>query len=411
MQPDMLLPESSTLDNGIPIHLLNAGTQDVTRLDFIFDAGVWKESKSLQAALANAMLQEGSQNYSGAQIAEIFDFRGAYIQFVVDQHFAIISIISLNKHLPYLIPVIEDLIKHSAFPQREFETLVNRRKQRFLLENEKVKVLCQKKFSEALFGNSHPYSQTVQAADFDKIIRDDLADFYSQYYHSGNCRIMAAGRLEGKLHELLNSHFGGPDWFGEKKNDQRFKLAPSSEKTQRVTKKDAIQSAIRIGCLAIKMDHPDYHGMQVLNSILGGFFSSRLMTNIREEKGYTYGIGSSLVSFREAGYLVIATETDQAYMQDTIKEVFKELARLRNELIPAEELSRVRRYLLGEFIRDFDGPFAQAQAFRAVNDFGLDHSFYHRYYETVNSIDAIQLQALAQRYLQEDDFYTIIAGQ
>ncbi|HKJ44177.1 MAG TPA: pitrilysin family protein [Sunxiuqinia sp.] len=410
MQPDMLLPEDNTLDNGIPLHLLQAGTQEVTRLDFIFEAGLWEESKPLQAAFANAMLQEGSENYSGAQIAEVFDFRGAYIQFAADQHFGLISMISLNKHLPHLMPVVEDLIKRTIFQQHEFETLVNRRRQRFLLENEKVKVLCQKKFSEVLFGKDHPYAQTVKAADFDAINKEDLLDFYKKFYHAGNCRILAAGKLDAGLKQLLNQYFGGNDWEGEKVANQSFKLETSTEKIHRVTKKEVIQSAIRIGRLGIPKGHPDYHGLEVLNSILGGFFSSRLMTNIREEKGYTYGIGSSLISFRDAGYFVIATETANSYVEDTISEVFKELARLRDELIPEVELERVRKYLLGEFIRDFDGPFAQAQAFRGVNDFGLDHAFYQDYYETVSRIDAVRLQQLAQKYLQEEEFFTVVVG-
>lgn len=410
MQPEMLLPENTKLDNGIPLHLLQAGTQEVTRLDFIFEAGVWYESKPLQAALTNAMLQEGSRRYSAVQIAEIFDFRGAYIQFVVDQHFATISLISLNKHLSHLLPVVEDLIKSSVFPKQEFETLVSRRKQRFLLELEKVKVLCQKKLSEVLFGANHPYAQMTKASDFDAITKDDLVQFYQQYYRSGNCRILAAGRLEDNLTEMLNAHFGGSDWSGNKPVEKRVDQISSAEKIHRVVKKDAIQSAIRIGRLGVQKDHSDYLGLQVLNTILGGFFSSRLMTNIREEKGYTYGIGSTLISFRDAGYWVISTETDKSYVDQTIQEVFKEMARLRDELIPENELDRVRRYLLGEFIRDFDGPFAQAQAFRAVSDFGLDHSYYQKYYDVVHSIDAVQLQGLAQKYLKEEDFYTVVAG-
>lgn len=410
VQPDILLPEDTKLDNGVPLYLLKAGTQDVTRLDFIFEAGQWEESKPLQAAFANAMLQEGSENYSAAQIAEVFDFRGAYIQFAADQHFGVVSMISLNKHLPHLMPIVEDLVKHSVFPQHEFETMASRRRQRFLLENEKVKVICQKKFSEVLFGHEHPYAQTVVATDFDTITKDDLVDFYSNYYHSGNCRVLAAGKMDDDLQELLNQYFGGLDWGGEKLVERTFRKAPSSEKFHKITKKDAVQSAIRIGRSGIRKDHPDYHGLQVLNSILGGFFSSRLMTNIREEKGYTYGIGSSLISFRDAGYFVIATETDPKYVENTIKEVFKELANLREKLIPEDELERVRKYLLGEFIRDFDGPFAQAQAFRGVNDYGLDHSFYQEYFNTVSSVNSSQLQSLAQKYFQEEDFYTVIVG-
>jgi predicted Zn-dependent peptidase len=409
-KPVILVPEAIQLDNGLPVHILNAGTQEVTRLDFIFDAGLWHESNPLQSALSNAMMQEGSERYSGAQIAENMDFRGAYIQFVVDHHFGTISLISLNKHLPHLLPVVEDLLKHSSFEEHEFETLINRRKQRFLLENKKVKVLCQKKFSEVLFGNHHPYSQKVRKEDFNAIRRDDLYDFYTKFYRSGNCRMLATGNTDAQLAEMLNQHFGGDDWQGEKMVLPEFTIQSADKKMHQVKKKDAIQSAIRIGRLMVKKDHSDFHGLQVLNTILGGYFSSRLMANIREEKGYTYGIGSSILSLNEAGYLVIATETDQAYANDTITEVFAELKRLRNEPVSEQELKRVRQYLLGEFIRDFDGPFAQAQSFRSVADFGLDHHFHEQYYQTLMSITPEKLLNLARQYFIESEFYIVVAG-
>ena len=409
-RPIIISPKEIKLNNGIPVHILNAGTQEVTRLDFIFNAGLWYEKRPLQAALTNAMLQEGSQNYSGAQIAEIIDFRGAYIQFVVDHHQGVISLISLNKHLPHLLPVVEDLIKRSLLDENEFETMISRRKQRFLLENEKVKVLTQKKFSTVLFGVDHPYSQTVTFDDFNSITRNDLDEFYQRFYGARNCQLMVVGNTDAGLPELLNKYFGGNDWLGEQAPELQFTTHSSTEKIHRVTKKDAIQAAIRIGRMAVKKDHPDYLGLQVLNTILGGYFSSRLMNNIREEKGYTYGIGSSIMSLKEAGYWVISTETDQSYVDATIKEVFAELKRLREELIPETELNRVRQYLLGEFIRDFDGPFAQAQSFRAIADFGLDQQFYEAYYQTLRHVTPTQLHNLAQKYLDEKDFYTVVAG-
>ncbi|WP_299576552.1 pitrilysin family protein [uncultured Sunxiuqinia sp.] len=409
-KPDMLVPDTNRLSNGLPVHILNAGTQEVTRLDFCFDAGLWYENKPLQAALSNAMLQEGSLNYSGAQLAEIMDFHGAYIQFAVDHHQGVISLISLNKHLPKLLPVVEDLVKHSLMEAHEVETMIRRRKQRFLLENEKVKVLCQKKFSSVLFGDEHPYAQTVQLKDFEAITRGDLLGFYACHYRSENCRILASGKTDPNLIDLLDKHFGDNDWQGLALDSRRFFVQPSSQKEQRVVKQEAIQSAIRIGRLLVKKDHPDYLGLQVLNTLLGGYFSSRLMANIREEKGYTYGIGSSVVGLKEAGYWVIATETDQSYEEATIREVFLEMKKLREELVSEAELYRVRQYLLGEFVRDFDGPFAQAQSFQAVADFGLDHRFYEQYYQTLLTIQPADLQALAQKYLQQEDFYTVVAG-
>ncbi|MGV8095320.1 MAG: M16 family metallopeptidase [Mangrovibacterium sp.] len=410
-KPILTPPQKIFLHNGLPVYQLFSGTQDVCKIDFIFEAGAWQQEVQLQAGLANAMLQEGSENFSAAGIAEKFDFYGAYLQLSADQHFGTISIIALTKHLPRLMPVAEDLIKRSVFPEKEFETLVNRRKQRFLLENEKVRVLSQKRLSEALFGEGHPYAQTVRPEDFDTLQCSGLIWFYRSFYHSNNCEILVSGRFDESLTELLNNHFGGNDWGYRTPVSPVPNVNPLSEKKLTVPKPGAIQSAIKVGKILVKKSHPDYLPLQILITILGGYFSSRLMTNIREEKGYTYGIGSHLFSLREAGYLVIATEVDKIYEQATLDEIFLELKRLRNELIGADELKRVQQYLLGEFLRDLDGPFALAQTFLNVHEFGLDYDFYEKYYQTVLTISPEQLKHLAEIYFQEDSFYTVVAGR
>ena len=410
-KPLLTQPVKILLNNGLPVYQLLSGTQDVCKIDFIFEAGTWQQQFQLQAGLTNAMLQEGSENYTAGAIAEKFDFYGAYLQLSADQHYGAVSLITLTKHLPRLMPVVEDLIKRSVFPEKEFETLMNCRKQRFMLENEKVNVLSQKKFSEVLFGEGHPYAQTVKEEDFDRLRRGSLIDFYRSYYHANNCEILVSGRFDNGLTELLNQYFGWND-RGNKTPFQTVQNAlPSSEKRFQVLKPEAIQSAIRVGKILVKKDHPDYLPLQVLITILGGYFSSRLMTNIREEKGYTYGIDAHLFSFREAGFLVVSTEVDKSYEQATLDEIFLELKKLRTELIGSDELERVQQYLLGEFLRDLDGPLALAQTFLNVHEYGLDYDFYEKYYQTIMNLSAVHFKALAEKYFQEDSFYTVVAGR
>lgn len=404
-------PLHAQLNNGIPVYLLESGEEEVTKLELIFDAGNCHEERPLQAAFANSMLQEGTTGLHSEKIAEVFDFHGAYLQLFVDNHFGILSIISLNKHLPKILAVVEEMIKYSSFPEQEFQSLIQRRKQRFLLENEKVKVKCQKRFSQVLFGADHPYSQTIVEGDFDEVKKESLSEFYQKYYRSNNCRILAAGKLRADIQELLDQHFGQNDWSGGYELKSRVKITSSIEHSHFIKKEDAIQSAIRVGKLMVGKDHPDYAGLLVVSTILGGYFSSRLMTNIREDKGYTYGIGSSTPTLREAAYFIIATETDKQYEVATLQEIFKEIELLRTTPVGTEELERVRQYLLGEFIRDFDGPFARSAAFRNVNDFGMDYSFYENYYQNLLNITPNRIQELAHSYFQRESFYAVVAGR
>ncbi len=410
-KPKFVQSSKNTLDNGLPVYSVIAGKQEVCKIDFAFNAGLWYQQKPLLAILSNAMLQEGSEKYSAKQIAEIFDFHGAYLQLSADYHHATVSVITLEKHLASLLPVAEDLIKHSIFPEKEFKNLIQRRKQRFLLDTEKVKVQCQKKVSEVLIGNQHPYCLDLIAEDFDNADRDDFLSYYHSLYNSNNCEIFVSGHFSNNSLQLLNQHFGDPNWSGTKANVEEKLIVPSANKSVHVLKPDSIQSAIRMGKLLVDKTHPDYFGLQILTTILGGYFSSRLMANIREEKGYTYGIGASFINLQKAGYLVIATEVDKNYEEDTIVQIFKEIERLRTDLVPIDELERVKQYLAGEFIRDFDGPFSIGQSFRNVHDFDLENDFYDDYFVAINTISSQRLRELAVTYLQPNSFHSVIVGK
>lgn len=410
-EPDLLKAQCHRLDNGIPVYFIKAGKQDVCKIDFVFEAGVVHQQKPLLSSLSNAMLQEGTSTRGAAEIAEIFDFHGAYLQLAADYHNGTISLVSLDKHLETLLPVMEELIKKSVFPEAEFNNLIQRRKQRFILENEKTKILCQKKFSELLFGVGHPYTLSLKTDDFDKVELNDFRDFYHKHYHSSACEIFLSGQFQEDVFEQLNCHFGANDWVKAKIESKIEPPVSGEQLFTRVVKEDSIQSAIRMGKLMIAKNHPDYYGLQIMTTILGGYFSSRLMANIREEKGYTYGIGSNFVSLNEAGYLIIATEVDKKYEADTLLEIKKELELLASEAVSDEELERVKQYLTGEFLREFDGPFALSQAFRNIHDFNLDYSFYDEFFAAIQSITANELMRLAKLYFDPESFYTVVAGK
>lgn len=410
-KPQFIDAEREKLDNGIPVYTIVAGSQEVCKIDFVFDAGLWFQNRPLQSVIANTMLQEGSKNFNAQQIAEAFDFHGAYLQLSADYHHATVSIIALEKHLANLLPIVEDLIKHSIFPENEFENLIRRRKQRFLMDVEKVKIQCQKKFSEALFGSEHPYCLNLKAEDFDAVSRNEFYQFYQEHYNSSNCEIFISGHFKAASSQVLNKHFGADDWAGRKPKLEQKPIQSASDKSIHIVKEDSIQSAIRMGKLAIDKSHDDYFGLQILTTILGGYFSSRLMLNIREDKGFTYGIGANLISLEEASYLLIATEVDKSYEEATTTEIYRELEKLRNEAVPEDELERVKQYLTGEFLREFDGPFSLGQSFRNIHDFGLDYSYYDRYLETLKSITPPQLKSLAEKYLQADSLFKVVVGQ
>jgi zinc protease len=409
---DVMKANSTSLQNGIPLHTVNAGSQEITKLEFIFKAGMFYQHSPLIASSTNALLEMGTKNYSANEISDGIDFFGSFIELGVGQDYASVTIYSLNKYLAKTLRYVEEVIKYPTFPQNEFDVLLNTKKQKHLINSQKVSILVRRRFAELIFGEKHPYGIDVKLNDFDVINVDAIKKFHQAHYHSKNCTIIASGKLPNELTEVLNQFFGNQDWGNSgasiEKHAEVFAFKPVKEL---VLKQDAIQSAIRIGRPLFNKMHPDYFKFQVLNTILGGYFGSRLMANIREDKGYTYGIGSGLTSLVNGGYFYISTEVGVDLTQATLDEIAKELKTLREEKIDKQELETVRNYILGQFLQSVAGPFALADKFKAIWEFGLDYSYFDNYTKAVQSVTAKDLQDLANHYFRLEDMTECVAGK
>jgi predicted Zn-dependent peptidase len=399
------------LPNGIPVYMLNAGTQEVTRIEFIFQAGIRHQSHSLVSSGVNDMLDEGTHTRNAEVIAEELDFYGAFIETETQHDVASFTLFSLNKHLPSTLPVVKDIIRNASFPEHEFKIYLTNKRQKFLVDTDKVSVLARRKFNELLFGSAHPYGTKTELPDFDLLTREALIDFHKNNYTSDRCTIVVSGRLPENMLELLGTFFGEEDWKGNKSGDKPLPVAVSDkQRVHTIEKEGAVQSAIRIGRVLFNKTHPDYLGMQVLNALLGGYFGSRLMANIREDKGYTYGIGSGLVSMLDGGYFVISTEVGVEVTNAALKEIYFEIEKLQQELAGEDELELVRNYLIGVFLRSTDGPFAIGDRLKGILGYGLGYEYYERYVQTIRTITPEQLRDLANKYLKKEDLIELVAG-
>ncbi len=401
------------LGNGIPLFKIDAGTQDLVKIEFIFPgAGATSQPGPLVSVGTNDMLDEGTGRFSSSELAERIDYFGAFLQMESTLDFSSACLFCLNKHLRDTLPLLEEMIKSASFPSHEFDTYLQNKKQKFLTDEAKVSTIARKKFTQLLFGDVHPYGHYLSQGDFETLDRQQLLHFHQRAYRADSCHVVVSGKMDPQLDLLIDTHFGDKTWssMNTPSAKQPALIQSTLVKKHFVEKKDAVQSAIRIGRLLFNKMDPDFMGMQVLNTIFGGYFGSRLMSNIREDKGYTYGIGSGIVSLKQAGYFFISTEVGVSVCKDALTEIYFEMARLRNELIPEEELILVKNYLLGTFLRSADGPFSLADKFKNIYDYGLDYTYYQRYVQVVKNITSIDLQALANKYLQEGQMTELVVG-
>lgn len=410
---DVIRTQHLKLNNGIDLFSLAAGSQEIVKIEFIFRAGMYQQPASLIASTTNTLIETGTKSYTANQISDGVDFYGSFLELQVEQDFASLTLYSLNKYLSESLKFVEEILKYPTFPADEFQIHINNKRQKHAINTQKVSVLARRKFSELLFGSKHPYGIDVVDADFDRINLQEVKAFFDKFYTHKNCTIIASGNLPAGISDTLNSFFGNDNWGNSTEPIRSVSVAPQTSLQTKhfVHKDDAIQSAIRIGRVLFNKTHPDYFKFQVLNTILGGYFGSRLMANIREDKGFTYGIGSGVNNLVHSGVFYITTEVGSDVAQQAIDEIYKEVAILREKLVDANELETVRNYILGNFLRSVDGPFALADKFKSIWEFGLDYSFFDNYFDAVKQVTPNEIRDLANKYLQEKDLLECVVGK
>jgi len=394
---NLIKAEEVAFKNNVQLYSINAGVQSVKKIDLIFNAGTWFEKQRLVALITNLMLNEGTKSKTANKIADLFEFYGATFNVSISPDTAYISV---------------TFLRNSNFPQNELDNLIKNKKQQYLLDSSKVKVLARRKFNEVLFGKEHPYSMYSEISDFDAINTDNLKNFYSNFYSSSNCKIVLSGSVTDADIKLVEKYFGKESWGNNQKIQAiNYKVKSSDLKNYLIQKDDSVQSSVRIGTTMINRRSPDFYGLSILTTVLGGYFGSRLMANIREDKGYTYGIGSVAVSYKHEGYFVIVTEVGSDVCQKAIDEVYFELKRLQDERIPDNELSLVKNYMLGEMLRAFDGPFAIAESCKELIEYDLEMSYYQNFLDSIKKANSKQLQELANKYFNKGNMFEVVAGK
>lgn len=398
------------LDNGVPVYAINNGDQDIIKIDIVFPAGNWYQTGPLIAFAANNQIPEGSVSKSASETANLMDFYGAYTNFNVDKDNAGVGVLIMKKYMHQVLSLFSEIISEPAFKESELDIFRNKHKQIFEIEQNKVKNLARVKLSQMMFGNNHPYGYLIEKEDFDKLTPSKLKTFYEENYNLANAKIIISGKITPDDIQIMNGYFGKSIYKSTSEASKQFEIIPHNGRISFIERPDTVQSAIRIGKVFANKKDPDYTGLTLLNVILGGYFGSRLMKNIREEKGYTYGISSLLVSFIRSGYLAITTEVGTNVTYEAVDEIYKELKILRTTPVPGEELDRVKNYMLGEIVRMFDGPFAQAESLISILDYDLGYDYYYNFIDQINRITSDEILQLAQKHFKEEDFYQVVVG-
>ena len=397
------------LDNGVEVYAVNAGTQEVLSLELVFSAGNWFEQQNNIAAATNFLIKNGTKNKTAFQLNEHFDYYGSHLSRGCYNETANIVLHCIDRHFATHLPVIAEMITDAIYPQHELDIYKQNMKQRLTVNLKKCDFVAGRLIDEYVFGKGHPYGVYSNKEDYDVLQQEQLQAYYKKYYTEGKCIIFAAGLLPANFEQELNKTIGQLPLNQKEIPAVIHPFTPAAEKKYRITNDpDGVQGAIRLAQPFPNRHHPDFQPIQVLNTLFGGFFGSRLMSNIREDKGYTYGIHSYILNHIGDTAWMISTEAGRDVCEATITEVYSEMKDLREELVDEEELQLVKNYLIGTILGDLDGPFHIIGRWKNLILNGLDENYFYQSVNIIKTISAKELQELANKYLHPEKFYELV---
>lgn len=403
--------EHWTLDNALPVYAYNGGSQEVVQVEWVFDAGIWFETQKAVAQAVASLLKNGTAHKTSLEINEAIEFYGASLLVFANNDFCTLTLQCLTKHLAKVLPIIHEIITVPAFPTEELNIFKQNALQRLKVNLMRSDFIANRNIDAFSFGRQHPYGMYTEAEDIEALNTAALREFHQQYYQPNNCKVFIAGLYTAADLELFNVYFGANGWGTGIVTSPiiHAPIAPAPiEKHRIINDENGVQGAIRIASSFPNRHHPDFSALYIMNILYGGYFGSRLMANIREEKGYTYGIYSQIYAYKNAATLLIATEAGKEVCEATVDEVFKEMNILSKEVPDEEEIALLKNYILGNLLGELDGPFSIMLRWKTLILNNMDETHFNQNIHTYKTITGEEIQEYAKIYLQPERFYNLV---
>ncbi len=396
------------LDNGIPVYYINDGSQELCKLDVVFTGGRHAEEKATQARATGSLVKEGSTKMKSSDMSSFFDYYGASYNCRSSLDFTTFTLFSLSKYFSELVGTFRDMVFDPVFPEGELVKFKKNSIERLAMDSAKNEVMSYRYLTEELFGADHVYGYNSTENSLNSLNRTDLISFHRHMVEHQVCTIFLTGRYSSDVLTELNKNFGQHSYKGDHKI--AYQETPLRSLRKRSPAPNSLQSAIRLGRHFGSKRHEHYAELSFLNNVFGGFFGSRLMRNIREEKGYTYNIYSDIDSMMLDGYFYIASELDKVHVEPALKEIYKEMDMLCTDLVGEDELEMNRNYILGNLLNSVDGPFQAIRLIKSAILNNQDLDDIHQIIQKFTELTAEELRETARLYLKPSDYIEVIVG-
>lgn len=409
--PTVPFPDHSEmkLGNSIPLIRLQSDNYEVVKIEIVFNTGRVHEHKRMVSKATNMLLKAGTKTMTSAEINEKIDFYGATVGLPINFDYGAVVLYCLSKYVKDLFPFVVDLIANPTFPEKELAFYKEQEKSKLTVALDNVDTVAFRSITEEIFGVNHPYGYNSEAADYDALTVDDIIEHHQRLYTTSNCSVFISGNLKEEDLGLLEKEILKLP-KGDVIKANAIDATLLKPKALRIELKDKVQVAIRIGRRLFNRKHEDFQKVYLFGILLGGYFGSRLSTSIREEKGYTYGIHSTMDAMVHDGCFLISTEVAQEYAEPTLKAIYEEIADLREHEVLEDELQQMKSYLQGYLMNSVDGVFRSSSVLRGLRESGVGKEYFQSLQSALEALTSKDIKHVAQQYFQKDDLFEVVVG-
>ena len=409
LTPELRVPHTTlhTCANGTRLYTMHNSKQGVIRVSFIFRAGTSWQSVPFSASTTINTLSEGTERFSALEIAERLDFVGSYFDANIDRDWAVLTYCSLSKFATETFEIAEQVVLHPTFPEKEIEVYCAKRKEQLIVQRSKPDHLSRELFGKSLFGAEHPYGITSPAEAYDSLCRGDVEEFYRTHYTAENCFAVLCGDITD---EHIARTMAILEQLPHGTTLERTIPAPAPQHFATLNVEGAVQSCLKIGTPLFPRTHPDFIPMQMVATAMGGYFGSRLMQNLRERNGLTYGAYAAMINLDRSGYFVMSAEVAGEATDRAIAEIMNEVERITTKPLHYKELEVVKKIIFGDVMRIFDGPFGVADVTIENIQNGTDNGYTERFLREVEDFSPKKLLSAAARNLDKNNLTVTIVG-
>lgn len=412
--PSLTLPAPvrRTLPNGLEVLYIRHGSVPMVQATLVTRGGITDDPARLPglASFTAEMLDEGAGGRGALELAGELELLGANLSTGAGWDGAQINLGVLRSRLPEALRIMADVAFRPDFPEAEVRRIRDERLTELTRGRDEARVIAANAFSSVLYGSEHPYGRLTTTEGVRRIDRRTLVDFHRGHYRPTGATLLLVGDVDDSLHPIVEQAFGG--WTGQAPAARTLAQAalPGETRIYLIDRPGAAQSEIRIGHPGVARDNPDFFPLQVLNTLLGGSFTSRLMQNLRETHAYTYGAGSSFAMRRGAGPFMATSAVVTAKTDSAVIEFFREINRIRDESVPADELERAKQYIALGLPQSFETSAQVASRMAELRLYGLPMDYYNGYVQQVMAVTPADVQRVANQYLQPGRAHVVVVG-